>query len=149
MPLFRLAYMSSACQPAPADLESILAASQRNNGAEGITGMLLFDSDVFLQVLEGARAPVSACFLRIARDPRHRDVEVLAARNVDERLFAEWSMHYVPTQGEQARILRRYSAARGFDPADLTSRSVEALALSLSRAARAAGAEAPQGGQAH
>jgi len=149
MPLFRLAYLSSACRPAPEDLEAILAASRRNNDAEGITGMLLFDSDVFLQVLEGARAAVSACFLRIARDPRHRDVEVLNACNVDERLFADWSMHYVPTQGERSRILNRYSAARGFRPADLTSRSVEALALALSASASAPGATAPERRQAH
>lgn len=140
MPLFRLAYTSAARQLAPADIEAILAASRRNNGDAGITGMLLFDSDIFLQVLEGAREDVSACFLRIAEDPRHRDVQLLSAGDVDERLFAEWSMHYVPSRGGQSKILDRYSAACGFHPADLTSRSVEALARNLSAAAGATAA---------
>lgn len=74
------------------DVGSIMASSKRNNGMDGITGLLVFDGQTFLQVLEGPRDSVSAAFDRIQADPRHRDVTVIRDDTVADRDFAYWSM---------------------------------------------------------
>ncbi|KPQ08972.1 MAG: FAD-dependent blue-light sensor [Rhodobacteraceae bacterium HLUCCA09] len=135
MPLFRLAYCSTACDLAPEDLEAILAACERNNAQDHVTGMLLFDGDGFLQLLEGSREATTSLFLRIAQDPRHRGVELLAAGQTDRRLFAGWSMHYVPSRGENASILHRYASDSRFSPADMTMGALEGILVDFAQAA--------------
>ncbi len=58
----------------------ILRKSKANNPALGITGVLCFSEGIFLQVLEGGRSAVNRLYNRIAADPRHTDVELLATR---------------------------------------------------------------------
>ncbi|MEE4119682.1 MAG: BLUF domain-containing protein [Paracoccaceae bacterium] len=135
MPLFRLAYCSNARDLAPEDLESILAACERNNAQDHVTGMLLFDGDGFLQLLEGPREAVTSLFLRIAKDQRHSGVQLLVAGQTDRRLFAGWSMHYVPSRGETASILHRYAADSRFSPADMTMGALEGILVDFAQAA--------------
>lgn len=94
--LFQLVYISTARAELIGDgCSDILAASRRNNEANGVTGLLLFDGRRFLQVLEGARPPVEALFGRIARDPRHRGVVRLSTRDISAREYGGWAMRFV------------------------------------------------------
>ena len=70
--LVRCLYASRARQPlTPAVVDGILEQSRRNNPARGITGLLCFVDDVFVQVLEGGRDPVCHLFATIFRNDRH------------------------------------------------------------------------------
>ena len=93
--LFQLIYISSA-RPGTtaADCAEILAASRRNNGRVGVSGLLLFNGKRFLQALEGSEAEVRHIFDRVGADPRHRAVVTLSAKAIDEREFGEWTMAY-------------------------------------------------------
>jgi hypothetical protein len=55
-------------------------------------------------------------FNRIARDSRHRDVELLSSGPVDERVFARWSMLLVNLAGTPHADVRRFTAGHDFDP---------------------------------
>ena len=93
--MHRVVYISSAPVPwSPEDLADLLAVSRRNNAAAGITGMLLYHEQSFLQVLEGEEPALSACFDRIARDPRHRNLIVMWRGAAAERIFANWQMGF-------------------------------------------------------
>ncbi len=95
MELFRIVYCSrNMIDPAQADeeLPVILAAAQRNNAAQGVTGALLYNDGIFAQVLEGPFEAVQTVFERIQIDPRHDYVIALVAENVTERAFAGWAM---------------------------------------------------------
>jgi hypothetical protein len=74
-------------------VESILESSSRNNFANGITGVLVATETHFLQVLEGAYEPLNATFDRIARDPRHEDIQMISFKEITERKFPDWGMH--------------------------------------------------------
>lgn len=74
-------------------VESILASSNRNNSANGITGVLVATETHFLQVLEGEFESVNATFERIARDTRHDTLQLISFTNIEERKFANWAMH--------------------------------------------------------
>jgi hypothetical protein len=74
------------------DVAAIFAASRRNNGLDGVTGILLIENGRFLQVLEGPAESVDLTFERIKADERHRDIVVLNEQCEAERIFADWAM---------------------------------------------------------
>ena len=115
--LVRLMYASRATEPVRQDsLQAILKKSTQNNPGIGVTGVLCFSGEIFLQVLEGGRAPVNALYNRIAKDPRHRDVLLLNYEEVDERSFAGWAMGQVNMKMLNPALLLKYSEAAVLDP---------------------------------
>ena len=94
--MIQLTYVSRAAIEITAiELLSILAASRSYNRDADITGMLVFGNGTFLQTLEGDRETVERLFEKIARDPRHADVNVLRRREIGARRYSEWSMAFV------------------------------------------------------
>src|SRR5687767_11481952 len=79
----------------PDDVNRILHASRRNNGKADITGCLLFSGRTFAQVLEGRPQAVEQLAARIAGDPRHSRLRVVATRDVQRRTYVSWSMAYL------------------------------------------------------
>lgn len=101
MTVRQLIYFSNAVEGVDrADIESILAASRRNNERSGVTGLLLFVHGVFAQVLEGEPETVEAVYGKIAADSRHSDVEILSDKTVARRTFSDWSMAYLETTAD-------------------------------------------------
>ncbi len=99
-PLRRLIYASRAVAHDPqADTHDILAESRRNNGIDGISGILWSSGGQYLQLLEGPTESVTEAFDRIRHDPRHTDIRILDDRQVTDRQFADWAMAGLP--GEQ------------------------------------------------
>ena len=94
--MFQLVYVSVAVSPfSEVALRALLTFARARNTARGITGVLLYQNDSFMQALEGERAVVEEIFAKIQRDPRHRDVRVLSRAVVASRNFGDWSMGFV------------------------------------------------------
>jgi hypothetical protein len=93
--LLQIVYISTARQPMSQDLlDSILAASRRNNARDGVSGLLLAGGRRFLQALEGPGEVVLGTYGRICTDRRHGAVVQLGCRTVAERQFGDWSMAF-------------------------------------------------------
>ncbi|UOQ69364.1 BLUF domain-containing protein [Hymenobacter volaticus] len=75
-----------------ADLDALLDWSRRYNAAHGLTGLLLYSDERFVQVLEGTETAVRTLFTRIQQDERHTQVVTLSEGPGPKRWFAEWSM---------------------------------------------------------
>lgn len=117
MNLTRLVYYSERNPSQNLELRDLIQTCHRNNGRLGLTGMLHYNGDHFIQVLEGGRAEVSALYHRIARDPRHINIILLSASDVRERFFATWSMGLHEGMDERsAEIFRRYFAREEINP---------------------------------
>ena len=115
--LVRLMYASRVADAfKPDSLHAILRKSTAHNPAVGVTGVLCYSDEVFLQVLEGGRAQVSTLYHRIAFDPRHRDVELLSFEEIAERRFAGWAMGQVNMKMLNPALLLKYSEAAVLDP---------------------------------
>lgn len=94
--LIQLIYGSSApTDMSEQDLLTILEKSRDNNRARNITGLLLFKSGNFLQVLEGEEDIVMDLYRTIQKDPRHSSVITVANRKIKERDFGDWQMAFV------------------------------------------------------
>ena len=94
--LVRLLYASRAAKALNAKtVAAILVECQRNNPRRGITGVLCYSDEIFLQVLEGSRDAVCDTFNSIVRDARHETVRLLSFEEISERRFGGWSMGQV------------------------------------------------------
>ena len=115
--LVRLMYASRAATAIDQEaLMAILRKSKAKNPGLGITGVLCFSQDIFLQVLEGGRSAVNQLYNRIAADPRHQQVELLCYEEIDERRFAGWSMGQVNMARLNPALLLKYSETAVLDP---------------------------------
>lgn len=94
--MYHILYISFAPQHQSAQaLVDILQVAQKNNSACGVTGLLLYDDQVFLQLLEGQTEDVTRIYNKILKDPRHAQVTVLSEGEYDgARLFPEWKMGF-------------------------------------------------------
>jgi hypothetical protein len=115
--LVRLLYASQSAQPLTHDVvESILAQSRSHNPERGITGILCFGDDIFMQVLEGSRDQVSALFSEICRDPRHQRVTLMHFAEISEREFSGWTMGQVNMDKINPCLLLKYSETPDLNP---------------------------------
>ena len=93
--MIQIVYISSAVTPwSTEQLLELLQQCLKNNAARGVTGMLLFGEDTFLQALEGDDTVIDDLVDKIARDPRHAKVQLLHRRPVERRQYADWSMGF-------------------------------------------------------
>ncbi|MEO0937729.1 MAG: BLUF domain-containing protein [Pseudomonadota bacterium] len=117
MNLTRLVYYSQRNPSENLDAQQLIETCQRNNRRMNLTGMLHYNGDHFLQVVEGGRVEVSALYHRISRDPRHSNIILLACNDVRERLFATWSMGLHQGMDDKARqIYLRYFSTDDINP---------------------------------
>jgi hypothetical protein len=130
--LVRCVYASRAIEPiAKSALTAILESSRRNNGVNGITGLLCHSNGVFVQVLEGGRANVSSVLGRIFGDKRHRDIQVLVFEEIGARHFGNWSMGAVNLASVNPALLLRYSEKAVLDPFASGGAATVALLMEL------------------
>ena len=104
-----LVYVSSARQHfSEEDLETLLISSRQNNSKLGITGMLLFSGDNFIQVLEGELQAINSLYSKISSDPRHTGLLILLKGEVETRNFPQWSMGFKKISKEDYSMLSGY-----------------------------------------
>lgn len=126
--LVRLLYASRAADAlTQAVIDSILEQSRRNNPPQGITGMLCYSEDIFLQVLEGGRDQVCERFNAIVRDPRHASLRILTYDEISERHFGGWTMGQVNIAKVNPSLLLKYSERAVLDPFGCTGAASMAL----------------------
>lgn len=135
--LIRLTYASRARQPfGPADLRDILRRSQQNNPRLGISGALLLSNGIFLQCLEGDQPAVNTLYHRILMDARHSEPAILSFEEIDQRLYADWAMGYLPSTEAVQRTCLRYSPSADFNPCRMRASGLRALFAELLAQAR-------------
>jgi Sensors of blue-light using FAD len=117
MALIQLLYRSKsriAAGRSDTELDAILATAARRNREDAITGCLGFSQQAFVQVLEGNQAEVDATFLRITRDARHDDVQMLMSRPLRNRAFGDWSMASIDLNQGSTGYVAAFGLAHGF-----------------------------------
>lgn len=75
-------------------LNTILQIARVNNAHRAITGMLLYISGSFFQVLEGDEAALTELFAIIAADTRHQNVTKIIHEPIARREFGDWTMGF-------------------------------------------------------
>ena len=90
-------------------LEEILTKSRANNPAMGVTGNLIYHSDLFLQLLEVPHLAVANSYQTTLANNRHADIVKLRDETFRRRLVVSWAMK---NDGHQSWMLSRSEIAR-------------------------------------
>lgn len=90
-----IVYISSAKLGLPySEIINIVEDSRINNEKNGLTGLLLFNSGNFMQLLEGEESVVDALYRKIEKDRRHTEVKRLLTEPITHRNFSNWTMGF-------------------------------------------------------
>ena len=73
-------------------IDEILASSHKYNSKSGVTGLLIFGTELYMQFLEGPDQELDETFNRIKIDNRHTDIRILGVNLTNRRLFGSWKM---------------------------------------------------------
>ena len=134
--LVRLLYASRATKPNDATVhDSILEQARTYNPQHGITGILCYSDDVFIQVLEGGRDEVCELYNTIARDDRHQNVRILSFEEIRERRFGNWTMGQVNLAKVNPSLLLKYGERAELNPFICSGQALMALLDELISAA--------------
>ena len=153
--LIRLVYVSTAQDAVDLnEFKRILLQAQSNNQRRDLTGMLAFNSKVFLQALEGARDQVNDLYARIMRDARHHSLALLKYSEIEERHWSNWSMGFAAPNADNRALFLKYSPQSIFNPYVMKADAAEKMLMDLSETAismtpptaPAAAASAAEGG---
>ena len=126
--LVRLLYASRAAAPGSVPVVGeILEQSRRNNPGRGITGILCYNGEQFIQVLEGGRDEVCELYNTLARDPRHVQMRILVYEEIAERRFSGWTMGHVEIDKVNPSLLLKYAQKAELDPFTGSGRASMAL----------------------
>ena len=126
--LVRLIYASTAAENVGmTEFKVILQQSQANNNRRDLTGVLAFNSKIFLQGLEGSREEVNALYTRLLRDTRHHTVAVLEYAEIEEREWAQWSMGFAAQSADNRALFLKYSGQSVFNPYAMRGSAVKKL----------------------
>lgn len=126
--LFNIVYCSRASAGVEsADVDTIVATARRRNPALGITGILVFGSEVFFQWIEGPKEEVLGLMKLIESDHRHDSMVVLSTgEEIRERVFPTWDMELVESEDIQEVLQDALETTQDKE-------SVEALQLLLDK----------------
>lgn len=126
--LVRLLYASRATTPADTSVyDSILEQSRAHNPKLGVTGILCFSDNLFIQVLEGGRDEVCELYNTIVRDGRHQHVRILSFEEICERRFGSWTMGQVNLAKVNAALLLKYGERAELNPFEVSAHATMAL----------------------
>lgn len=95
--MFRQLAFASRARPGlrAAHTSDLIGISRSNNVRDGVTGVLLYTGESFLELVEGRDTAISALWRRILIDDRHRGVVILFDVTGRERAFQQWRAGYV------------------------------------------------------
>lgn len=101
-PMVQLVYVSKKSEGVKLfDIVNFSQQAQDRNKTMGITGMLIYYGDHFLQVLEGPVNRVNKLYSVIAHDERHHDVKLVNVSTIYTRRFEGWSLNNISTLSYQ------------------------------------------------
>jgi len=107
--MYQLIYTSQATVPfTEAMLLELLKQAQQWNEQVGITGVLLYNEQHFVQVLEGSVEAVGDLYGKLLRDVRHYNVMRLASGRIAARRFGDWTMTFHAVEPAQMARVRGY-----------------------------------------
>lgn len=100
--MYQVLYQSKASlNLSETDIENILHTANNYNNANDITGCLLYNDGIFLQILEGEEETVQKLYEKILKDNRHTNIELLESGHSSKRSFSKWGMAYKEINNKQ------------------------------------------------
>ncbi|MDX1296549.1 MAG: BLUF domain-containing protein, partial [Sulfurimonadaceae bacterium] len=132
--LKQITYVSSATDDVTFDtVLSILDIAHPANKEHGISGMLIYDGNHFLQYFEGEDAEVEGLWSNIKEDQRHHSIRVMTVSEITERRYPFWTMGYLNHKPKVTKLIESITGRPAIDPKTITGEEAESLLFELSK----------------
>lgn len=93
--MIRITYLSQAVSNfSSIDLLYLLEQCHINNPKLGLTGLLIFGNQTFLQTIEGEDYIVDELIEKISKDKRHIKFKILSKQLIENRQYSNWAMGF-------------------------------------------------------
>jgi hypothetical protein len=93
--MIRVTYLSQATPDfVSIDLIYLLEQCHLNNPKRGLTGLLIFGNNTFLQTIEGEKKIVEELLEKISKDKRHTKFQILSQQSIENRQYSNWAMGF-------------------------------------------------------
>jgi hypothetical protein len=93
--LIHIVYVSFSNKPlSEQEILDLLTEIREKNRKKMVTGLLLYNNQAFIQVIEGTEHSINSLFNNIKKDPRHGNIVKLLEEEIDARAFPDWSMGF-------------------------------------------------------
>ncbi len=76
------------------ELGTLWEQAKRNNLKNNISGLLLYQEGIFMQMLEGNKTDISLLYEKIQQDSRHICEQKPIIGQIQQRFFPDWSMGF-------------------------------------------------------
>lgn len=130
----QITYVSTAADDVTFDtVLGILDIAHPANKKHGISGMLIYDGNHFLQYFEGEDAEVEALWHNIEKDKRHHSLRVMTVSEITERRYPFWTMGYLNNRPKIIALLESLTGKPLLDPQTITGDEADSLLLELSK----------------
>ena len=130
--LTRLIYVSTVADfISESSLEDILKKARLHNAKNGMTGMLCFNNNYFIQCIEGSRESVNETYNKIVTDTRHSNIVIIEYCEIHSREFSSWDMAYVPATKNMGPINLKFSTSTEFNPYNIPGAAAFQMLLEL------------------
>ena len=108
--MFTICYISSARSGiTEEDLSKLFSITQKYNTAGNITGILLYQSGKFLQVLEGEEDTLLNLYEKIEQDSRHNNIFVILKQKCKRRIFENYESRFsIVKSKEELQTIETY-----------------------------------------
>ena len=77
-----------------------------NNPKLGLTGLLIFGNETFLQTIEGENRIVEELIEKIANDKRHIKFQILSKQSIENRQYSNWAMGFESSLNKLSQMSR-------------------------------------------
>lgn len=109
--MYYLIYISAAkAGVGEVEMHDILTEAILNNELHNLTGLLVYNDAMFIQMLEGEKKDVEFIYEKIKKDERHFDVRILSSGPSVQRYFPHWRMALEVTLEKTFRQLEAFES---------------------------------------
>jgi hypothetical protein len=114
------------------DVQEILTTAHNKNKEFDLSGMLLYNRNYFLQLIEGNVNQLSNLMHNIKNDTRHHDIFIIGTKEIENRDFEEWSMGFVNDSRYLKEVMQKELDISSFNPYEFEYEQAKSLLRGLS-----------------
>ena len=108
--LIHIVYVSfSRNKLSEVELDELLSEIRPKNLTNDVTGLLLYNDEIFIQIIEGTRKVIDNLYENLQNDSRHINIVKILEENICQRSFPNWSMGYQKLSKEESQELPGYT----------------------------------------
>ena len=108
--LIHIVYVSTSTHDlSQLELDELLKSIRAKNKKNNITGLLLYNDGMFIQVIEGDVKRIIDLFELVKSDARHKNIVELLKEPIKKRSFPDWSMGFKRITNEDLKSIHGFS----------------------------------------